>query len=469
MKNKNNSIFIIIGAVLIITIIILFYFYNSKPKKYVWYEDYSAEKEQPYQVKYIKRLLPTIYPNKEFKEINFPARKYLDTVTVPTNYIYIGNNLFLNEKDKESLLSFVDKGNIAFISTNVFPAAFNDSLFITPKVNEEGYYYIDTLYYPNDSISLYEQFNEEFGYAEYTDSTNIEFYDTVAYRYYWDVSLDYSYNTFNSYSVSTNFTHPNLESDSPYKFENINKDKLEYYKWSYIEPDNFVQYNTIGYYNSGKVNCVRLKYGNGFIYLHTLPKAFTNYYLLDENGYEYSKKIFGHLKPGAILYDEYNRRYHYESTDNFNNNQSQSPLYYILNQRGFRWAWYLLLSLGVLYIVFKTKREQRAIPVLIQNQNTSLEFIKTIGTIYLNEKNHKRLVYQKMNLFLSYIRDRYRLPTKDLDDKLIKQIALLSEIEERRIRFIFKKFNDLSNQSAIKDDELIKFYKAMRYFYKHSK
>lgn len=474
MKNKNNILYIVLAVVVLLLIALLFYYYNTKEKKYKWYDDYDSKKEQPYQVKYLRTLLPTLYPDKKYKEVKFPLEKYLDTVTVPTNYVYIGSALYLNDEAYQSLLGFVENGNTAFISTKEFPEAFNDSIFIKYTSNSHYISNIDTLLNYTDTINLDQYFNDNHGYLNYYDSVDIIIEDTAAYRRLWTQTIKRRYNHIKDSSAYVNFTHPNLKLDEPYLYKSVYIDTVSDYYWKYIDTTYFnSNLNVIGNYQNDKVNFIRIKYGKGYFYLHSLPKVFTNYYLIDKKGYDYTKKAFGHLKEGAILYDEYNRHYRYESNNNTGPNNSismeQSPLHYILAQREYRWAWYTLLSLGILYMLFKVKREQRIIPVLIPNTNSSLEFIKTIGTIYLNEKNHKRLVYQEMGLFLSHIRNRYRVSTKDLDNKLIKQIIQLSEIEEEKVKSIFTQFEKISKQSSIKDEDLITFYKSMRYFYKHSK
>ena len=136
---------------------------------------------------------------------------------------------------------------------------------------------------------------------------------------------------------------------------------------------------------------------------------------------EYVERVLSHIDKGPILWD-----ITLESSESPGRNRgfSNSPLKYILSQPPLAWGWYILLGMAVLYLIFRAKRRQRVIPVLEKNENTSLEFINTIGRLYFIQNNHRQLALEKMKLFLGFIREHYHLPTREINDAFKKQLIV---------------------------------------------
>jgi hypothetical protein len=125
--------------------------------------------------------------------------------------------------------------------------------------------------------------------------------------------------------------------------------------------------------------------------------------------------------------------------------------------------------MAFLYLIFRAKRRQRIIPVREPNTNTSLEFIETIGRLYFQQNNHLKLEEQKMKLFLNFIRDRYHLPTHNIDEKLIEKLAAVSDVKMDKVKSIFALYKSHSKKGEIFEEQLINFHQAMDYFYKNCK
>lgn len=64
----------------------------------------------------------------------------------------------------------------------------------------------------------------------------------------------------------------------------------------------------------------------------------------------------------------------------------QSPFRYLLAHQPLRWALYLTMITIILFMIFTAKRRQRAIPVIQEPANKSLEFTELIGTLYFQKK-----------------------------------------------------------------------------------
>jgi len=224
--------------------------------------------------------------------------------------------------------------------------------------------------------------------------------------------------------------------------------------------------------NDTLINFMRAPYGEGTFYLHTTPIVFSNYHLLDSTNLAYANGAFSYLPPGKIYWDEYSKTLEAVGRQR-NNSQRQlsaeSPLQYILSQPALTWAWYLLLAMGLLFLLFRTKRRQRVIPVLQPNTNTSLEFVSTIGRLYFLQNSHRKLALQKMKLFQNFVRERYQIRGHELDAEFIEKLIAKSEVSPKLIDKILLIHRNITNSKLVTENTLIDFHNLMDEFYRTCK
>lgn len=146
-----------------------------------------------------------------------------------------------------------------------------------------------------------------------------------------------------------------------------------------------------------------------------------------------------------------------------------SPLSYVLSQPPLAWAWYTLLGTTLVYFLFRIKRRQRIIPVLPSNKNNSLAFIRTIGRLYFLQNNHRQLVLQKMKLFLQFVRDRYKIQTRELHEDFVYQLSVKSEIKPEKIQKILDSYQAIDFSPEIQERILADFHQQIESFYKNCK
>ena len=425
---KDKKPFYILGAAAAV-LLLLFVFFGNGGSRFDWSEHYEPKGKEPYGTFILYEVLSDYFPNNTFTEIKKSISEELLTDTlVKNNYVFIGESMFLDSADLATLLLFVSEGNTAFISSKTIPVDLMDEL------NEE-----------------------ECNYSLWQD-----------------------YNVLSDTTASFNFFHPQLKTKKDFKFTYLDENIRANYGWNYID-DTFIcddAYSMIplGTVNE-KINFVKKEYGQGAFYLHTTPITFTNLYLHKKSGFTYANKVFSHLEEGNIYWDEhsregegfgraYNRRKRGGDSRSITSDES---LKYILAQPSLAWAWYLSVSLGLLYLFFRAKRKQRIIPVLEQNENTSFEFISTIGQLYFLKNDHKKLCLQKMKLFLAYIRDRYNLNTTNLDDAFVTKLTAKSEVSPTIIKNIFTFYKNIESSSFTSEQSLIDFHQRMDAFYKNCK
>ncbi|MGJ1268914.1 DUF4350 domain-containing protein [Sphingobacterium spiritivorum] len=173
-------------------------------------------------------------------------------------------------------------------------------------------------------------------------------------------------------------------------------------------------------------NFVEVSWGKGKLYLHHTPEMFTNYYMLQHQKYDYAASALKLIKAKNIIWcDNYYRE-----------GQPSTPLRMILSYEGLREAWYLLLFGLLLFLLFRSKREQRAVEVVTPEPNLSKEFAKTIGTLYYENGEPGNMIDKKIDYFLFDIRNHFHLDTLQLkDEKYLSNLSLkagipLAETEE---------------------------------------
>jgi hypothetical protein len=432
----KNIRYILLGAVVILTIVFLLLNAGGKKKvSFDWDENYREDNREPYGTYVVHELLEDYYAEKEFTTIDENLVDVLPTTEdgKVSNYVFIGNGIYLDSADMATLLLFAENGNNVFISSKSIPF---------DLMEEELYIY--------DNYCEYEDWD---GYVTERD--------TVGYL---------------------NLSHPNLKNKQDFPFKYVDNFKIANYRWHYIESRFFCEeqegFTAIGSIGGYRTNFVKIEYGLGNFYLHTTPLAFTNYHLLKEENLAYANKVFSHLEEGHIYFDGFNHVGEYYESDGDDDMagiyepvrlKENSPLEYILSEPSLRWTWYLLLIIALLYVIFRAKRKQRIIPVLEENTNTSLEFIQSIGTLYFQQNNHAKLCQQKMKLFLSFIRERYNIVTHNFDDKQLVKLAAVSDVSEAKIRKIFNLHKEYSTQPSLSEAALIDFHQSIDYFYKNCK
>ncbi len=403
--------------------------YLQPKDKHNWSERYSYSKVEPYGIDLTYEVLKASVKEDSFMVLRRGLAQSLKPSKVKgkANYVFIGNTSYLTEADADSLSAFVAAGNDVFISTH------------------EIYYELDRLF----SFSACDTF-QVWDYDELQISKQLE-----------------------DSSVNINLTHPSLGFDKPLVYTFAPQNSPAIYRWSYFDlgqwcggQDSVATLGSIG----GQTNFIRKQHGKGYIYLHSTPILFTNYYMRDSLKLQYAERVFSHLQSSRIYWDEGSRTWHGADGEDYQNTPfGQSELKYILSQPASRWAFYTLLAGVVLYIVFYMKRRQRVIPVIEPYANTSIEYVQTVGGLYFIKQEHRKLAEQQFKLFLSFVRNRYRIPTQQLDDALIKKIAMASTVDEAQVRQLFTAYNTLSYQSDMGEEELIAFNQYLEKFYQNCK
>lgn len=380
-----------------------------RPKPLNWRPSYTAADKIPFGCFVLRNELPNLFPNENIADVNesLYTLLYNQDSLERSNYLLVNNGIDFDEQEYNQLLSYVSRGNDVFMASSYFGHRLSDTL----NVQIDSYYSI-----MEDSVQL-SLTNPKFKAKEF------QFTKGMYNRYF--VSVD---------SMNTTILGHITYTDDDY-FENAPGGEIK----------------------NKKPNFIKVKFGNGHFYLNCTPLAFTNFYMLGGNQ-NYVANTFSYLKNREILYWD-----NYKKSGRIIIN---SPLRFILNQSALKWAYYLTL-LGVLFFyIFRTKRQQRIIPVIEPLQNSSVEFAQTVGSLYYQHKDYTNLIAKKINYFLEYIRNHYYINTAAINDRTAKDLAAKSGKPLADATALIDLIKHLKNKSQHSENDVIELNKKITAFKK---
>ena len=180
--------------------------------------------------------------------------------------------------------------------------------------------------------------------------------------------------------------------------------------------------------------------------MHLQPVVFTNYYLLNKN-IKYTENVLAPIPTDTTLFWNINQA----------EGISNSPMRYLLSQPALKWAWFLAWITFLIFIFFNAKRRQRVIPIIEPLKNTTVDFTKTIGNLYYQEKNHQNIAEKKVIFFLEKIRNEYYIDTFNLDETFINRLHQKTGSNKKDIEEVVFLIKKIRNQGQTTEKELIIF------------
>jgi len=389
-----------------------------------WEKTYDSKSKHPFGTYFIQSLLENGLEGHSVYDMDFSVESYFDSISLQLNedsvtYFFVGKSLNLYDKEVDSLLSFVKRGHTMFVAAEFLPERLLGKLFYNVR---------------------------DYNYFGYTSDTSI--------------SLTFEDDRFGG--VFDVFNQIDDKSQTQ-RWYNINYG-IEYK----------LQGRVIG--KSGHRPCyVQFKHGKGKILIHTVPQVFTNSYLSSDFGREYVEIVLSYFSNSIILFDNYTQ-YAYNNGNmdivrprsNVRNQRDFNTLNFLLSNQSLRWAYFILLIGILFFVVFTGKRQQKIMPTMYSNDNSSLEFTETIARLYLKQNQHNKLIVHMENIFKNRIKSRYYISYSE-EITYIKRISQKSGVEESEIQELMKLFKVSSNFTSVSDDYLVNLYKKLNNFYSKAK
>lgn len=408
---------VIIVLIVLAVVVLAFFYANSGKKSYKWFENYSANSDQPFGTLFIHELVKSYARDGFVHNSKKPLDALLDSASVKESsvYMFVGYNWSADSVETEAMLRYLAVGNDAFIICN------------------------------SPSDRLLKLLNKS------------ECTDTLSFQNEWKTT------------VKANFYHRGFAVLKPYSFTHTVKDKDRNYQWRYLDGnalcDSASSIVPLGFYDDDYVNFFKMPHGKGNLYIHTTPLVFTNYFMVRERATEYASAVLSHSAHRRFIWDDRKQGLSFRRNSSTYNN----PLYYIMEQPALRYAWWLLVAIGLLYVVFAGKRQQRFIPVLEKKANASLAFMKMVSSLHFREKNHGDMARKKMKFFLHTVRTRYGLQTHTINDQFIEKLSVKAQVSKADVELIFNQYRIIENFQDIDSAPLDNLYNAIQNFYNKAK
>lgn len=371
-------------------------------------------------------LIKKYSKTKSIRAIQTTSEKQLDELLpltssndFPNLYVSIAENYSIKKKDYDYLLDFVSAGNYAIVSAEEFSNGFTNQLM-----------------------------DEKFVTTSY-------FYDTNIYIH---------------------FNHPDFKSqhDLHLYSEELNyHGKLKYREFGFFR-DELITEDMIRISESQEhVNCLMIPYGDGFFIIHSQPYNFSNINVSRKDGKVNAENIFSHFPYNNVYwhqnfgkYSEYRGVPKPKKKKEPQKFSRSSPLEFILKNPMLFMAFILSIVGLLLYVLVFSKRQQRIIPPIESNSNSSLEFLDVVSKLYYEQKQHNKLVNHMLNIFVTFVRERYYLNLTTKQPDLPLRLSEKSGIDEARIKDIINRFRSAKSKQ-FSEQELIDLYVQLEYFYQH--
>jgi len=448
MQGKNRLVWAI--AIVAMFVAVLFYFYNED-NKHSWSESLAADGTEPYDLNIFFSLLEENTQNAAYTELTKNLNiEFADLDSAKTHNFYaIRRDFFPDTNEIIALEKFVRSGNNLIISANgispLLPIAFaygSDSILkLYDAITREGLN-ID------EPDSILEKYAEADSWSE-KDSIHKD-YQAALEDKVWTASFLDSANYAKSMRLKL------LENGNSITLHRVYKtDTIERY-WYGVQLPPEQSAKTLAVFGNDKAAFVKWKVGDGFVFIVSPPMLFSNYVLLEKENFLFCNTLLANVPPGDILVDNVTRF----NRDMFTPraNLSQSPLSFILKQPALVWAWYTLLLAAIIFVVFRSKRKQRIIPIIKPNLNTTLAYAKMLGSLQLKEKNNNAKAAEIFQHFLQHLRSRNRWHSNEINDELKNILFELVPDLDREIQIVLHLGSKAQKQGELADQEVVKLF-----------
>jgi len=381
--------------ILLVTVVAYGLFEYYRPKPIDWTPTYTNKDVIPFGTRATYELLPGLMRQAEVKSLRLPVYNHLTETRLPerSNYIFVCRELELSKNDQAQLLRYVARGNQVFLSAYYFPKPFQKALGFVAELKEP-------------SLS-----------------------DTT---------------------LGMNFTNPSLRARTDY---HIRHDDGR----NYLTVKDPKRITVLARNGRREPIFLKIAHGKGTFYIHNLPLALTNYYVLDPQQGDHAFKAFSYLPAQPTYWDEYQKRGRFDE-------QEQTALRYVLSQPPLAWAWYLTLAGLLMYVIFAGKRTQRVIPVVEPPKNTALEFVQTVGRLYFQQGDHANLAQKKIQHFYTFLRERFNLNPSHPDSEFRQTLARKSGVPEHEVNAVFVQIG-YAQQGGMTEYELMQLNEKIEAFY----
>lgn len=398
MKNNKYLIFLIA----IVTIYVIYEMQKPRPED--WMASFHYRDRIPFGTLVTHDLLKDIFDQQETPSSFKTIYELVKQEEVENNFLILTNKLALDENDLSSLLIHIEKGHTVLLAAQDFSVGIKDSLHFETK--------LENRVNPTDFTEIVNRLAEE-------TKTKVR----VA----------------QSEGKESIFVFPSLATTA--YFSKVENDSITEMAWR----------------EDGKPVLLKYNSGHGNLYLSTMPLAFTNYFVLQEETSAFASSLLSLFpKEESLMHIEYYQ---------LGKLESRSEIRALLRYPALRWAIYILLATVFLFLLFESKRRQRIIAVIPPVKNATLEFVNTLGQLYNQQKNHKNLAQKRILFWKDFVRSHYTLRTDKLDESFKLELTRKSGAEKTTVFALVELIERVEANNMIEEGELLMMEKLMNEFY----
>lgn len=413
MKKSSVILIAVFGLSIIVLIWVLSIFMQQKPSRFMWTKTYKDSKIEPYDFGVFKRLITQ--RSGKLVEAEDDLSLTLKENEEVTSYLFVGRNCYLRKTEVEQLLSLAVEGKQVVVISEGFPDTLLKALSYGPRllkttVINESRVGVKSLH----PSPLYDSFS--FAYREHQD-------------------------------IGKNLTDWHIIDESEH--------------WMIYGDSGSMPYKRLSTIN-GYLNAATFKHGKGSVTIHTSPMLLSNLAMQTEQGFLMASELMSGVDLTCVVYDVGSREQKADAAEI--RRSSDSPLSYLLAQPAFRWAWYVFLGTVLAFFVFKVKRKQRIIPVIGQKQNTTVDFINVLGALYYQTADYGKMAQTRMQVFLYFVRHKLGIPTQEINEAIIHNIAIRAEVDVSIVQGIFQYYSKLQ-PTQTSPEQLMELHRRIEQFY----
>ncbi|KQC29473.1 DUF4350 domain-containing protein [Flagellimonas eckloniae] len=400
--DRKSKIVLLVFSLVVVGIIVA---EIVRPKPINWRPSYTATSKIPFGCYVLYTELATIFDNSDITTVEESVYDILveRDKSIKSNYLFINQYINLDKQETNQMLDYVSEGNTIFIAAAGF-----------------GSYLSDTL-----NININSDYNLKEG------STKL----SLTHKEFQSEEFELSRGIYNTHFTSVDSTNTTILGHITYLKEDFLDD----------QPTQ----------SHKRANFIKTKFGNGHFILNTTPQAYSNFYILNGNQ-DYVSHTFSYVKDRDIFYwDNYKKA---------GRAVINSPMRFVLNQPALKWAYYLMVMGVLLFVFFKSKREQRIIPVNEPLKNSSVEFAQAVGSLYNQNKDFTDLIHKKLNYFLEHLRSNFHIDTSTLNEKTIQVLASKSGKGMDETKSLINYIITLKNKTTHTEQDSIELNKKITAF-----
>lgn len=397
---NKNTLQIIAKALLLALVLALIFWLGKRIQRFDWDENQSSPKcTEPFGVALYDSIVGEALGQKVVQSYGLPKK-----VKHSESAFLIGKNAYgywLDKDECDTYRNLAKKGAVVVLFVGVdcdIVVAEADSVVVADTISADA----ASAVCKQENDSIYEVFFRSVDYHSVNDYKNATAAEVQTY-------------------------------DRTVTFGNGQKTKLR----------SFLCQSSIKYYDKSykpicvasdtlTTACLREYPNGGKLIVTTMPLVFTNYGVMDSDARKLSEYMSSFFK-GRKLY-----RLHEEKNKKSVMEEEDGDFKYIMSQPPLKWAFYIILGLLVVYMVFNSRRRMKAIPVHKIDEDTTLQFAKVLGTFYYHQDNHVPFLMKKYDKLKSTLQSRYGWDVDKMEaSDLINRLYVITEIKKERIAKLF--------------------------------